>query len=320
MEKKRLKIAFLSKYVGTVNRGVETYVLELSERLKKDFDVEILTGEDAGSFGKMVSGKYDVIFATNGRMQALKASVARWFSKHKLIISGQAGVGRDDWWNIFVVRPDVYVALTDFEMHWAKKWANNVKLIKIPNGVDLEKFNSVGTKINLNVEAPVVLSVGALYWYKHHDLTIKAVSMLPKCSLVIIGAGPEKQKLTELGNRLLGKDRFKILEIAHNELPKYYRSAKMFVLPSWNREAFGIVYLEAMASNLPVVAPNDATRSEIIGDAGILVDVNNIDTYANAIERCLNMSWGQKPRIQANKFSWDNVAIDYKNLIEGLYK
>lgn len=316
MDKKRLKIAFLSKFVGKVNRGVETYVLELSERLKKDFDVEILTGEDAGSFGKMVGGKYDVIIATNGRMQALKASIARLFSEHKLIISGQAGVGRDDWWNIFVARPDVYVALTDFEMRWAKKWTNNVKLIKIPNGVDLEKFNSVGTKINLNVEAPVVLSVGALYWYKHHDLTIQAVSRLSKCSLVIIGSGPEKQKLTELGNRLLGKDRFKILEIAHNELPKYYRSAKMFVLPSWNREAFGIVYLEAMASNLPVVAPDDETRREIIGDAGILVDVGHVDAYASAIEQCLNNSWGQKPREQAAKFSWDKVAQEYTKLFK----
>ena len=47
---KKLKIAFLCRDYGTVHRGVETYVSELSERLKKNHQVEILSGKDAYSF------------------------------------------------------------------------------------------------------------------------------------------------------------------------------------------------------------------------------------------------------------------------------
>ena len=87
MDKKRLKIAFLSRYLGIVNRGAETYVLELSKRLSKNHDVDILTGTDSDSLWKMTSGKYDLVIPTNGRMQALKASIGRITGGYKTLLS-----------------------------------------------------------------------------------------------------------------------------------------------------------------------------------------------------------------------------------------
>lgn len=312
---KRLRICFLSQYLGEVNRGAETFVLELSKRLSETYDVDILLGNDSFSISKIVCGHYDFVIPTNGRWQALIASVGRIFGGYKTIISGQAGRGKDDIWNIFITMPNVYVALTDYEMKWAKNWAFFTKLVKIPNGVDLEKFNPVGEKISLNLPKPIILSVGALYWYKHHERSIKAVSKLEKGSLLIVGSGSELVKLKELGNRLLG-DRFKIISADYQELPKYYRSVDLFVLPSWERESFGIVYLEAMASGLAVVAPNDSSRREIVGAAGILIDVTDTEKYEQAVGDALQKKWGDSPRKQADKFSWDIIAKKYEELFK----
>ena len=83
----------------------------------------------------------------------------------------------------------------------------------------------------------------------------------------------------------------------------------MFTLPSWIRESFGIVYVEAMACGLAVVAPDDLPRREIIGKAGILTDVFDEEKYAKALEDALNRDWGQIPVKQAEKFSWDLIYI-----------
>ncbi|EKD90474.1 MAG: glycosyl transferase, group 1 [uncultured bacterium] len=315
MEKKK-RIVFLSRYVGVVDRGVETYVLELSKRLKHDFDVEIFSNETSDDIRKVIKGKFDVVIPTNGRVQSLKVLFGKLFSKYKVIIPGQAGVGRDDLWNILITVPDVYVALTDYEKDWAKKWAWKTIVVKIPNGVDLRRFKP-GEKIDFGLEKPVVLSVGALDWYKYHELAIKAVSRMRKGSLLIVGRGQLKKQLEDLGKRMLG-NRFKIAEFDFNDMSKVYKSGDVFTLPSWIRESFGIVYVEAMACGLAVVAPDDLPRREIIGKAGILTDVFDEEKYAKALEDALNRDWGQIPVKQAEKFSWDLIALEYKKLINSL--
>lgn len=320
MDKKKLKIVFLSRYLGTVNRGAETYVLELSKRLGKNHLVEVFTGTDSDNLIKIISGGFDLVIPTNGRLQALKTSFGRVLGGYKTLISGQAGIGRDDIWNITLTAPDIYVALTEAEFLWAKKWAWKTKIVKIPNGVDLDKFSPKGVKVNFNLTPPIILSVGALTWYKHHERVIQAVAKLESGSLVIIGSGPEKEKLQALGVKVLGKSHFLLLEnIEYQDLPKYYRSANLFTLPSWEREAFGIVYIEAMASGLPVIAPDDLTRREIVGNGGFLVDVEDPEKYAAAILRALSEKWGNKPRKQAEKFSWDKVAQSYKKLFKEIF-
>lgn len=314
---KKLRIAFLSRLQDKAQRGVETYVKELSKRLALNNDVEVLKDKDADNFSK-ITGKYDVVIPTNGRLQALKASLGRFTGNYKVIISGQAGIGRDDIWNIFITAPQVYVALTDFEKDWAKKWAWKTKIVKISNGVDLKKFASVGKKINFNLTPPFILSVGTLDWYKHHERTINAMEFV-EGSLVIVGDGSKKDELLALGEKKI-PGRLKIISMEYEEISKAYRSADLFVLPSWDRESFGIVYVEAMASGLPVVAPDDLSRREIVGSGGIFVDVENPQKYAAAINEALSKNWGDLPRKQAEIFSWDKVAEKYEELFRELFK
>lgn len=310
-----MKIVFLSRYQQNSLRGAETFVAELSKRLAKHHQVEIFSGNKSDDLRAIINGKFDVVIPTNGRLQSLKASLGRLIGGYKILISGHSGIGRDDIWNIVVGHPDVFVALTDHMQKWAKKWSLGVRVIKIPNGIDTIKFNPQGKKLDINLPKPIILSVGELVWYKNHQLIIEAVSHLEKGSVLIVGKGEDYQKLDELGrSRLPG--RCKIISLPYHQMPEVYRSVNLFTLPSWDREAFGIVYLEAMASNLPVVAPDDLARREIIDKGGLLVDINNFDDYVLAIKQALTLDWSNKPRQQAEKFSWNQIAEKYRQEIE----
>src|SRR3989344_9653616 len=139
-----MKILFLSRYQNKNKRGAESFVTELSKKLAKNHQVSIFSESDSDSLSKILQGKYDMVIPINGRLQALKASVGRLMGGYKLLISGHSGIGRDDIWNIAVVRPNVFVALTEFQKEWAKKFSWGTKLTKITDGVDIKKFTPVG--------------------------------------------------------------------------------------------------------------------------------------------------------------------------------
>ena len=101
-------------------------------------------------------------------------------------------------------------------------------------------------------------------------------------------------------------------------MSEVYRRANLLVFPTVPWESFGIVLIEAMASGLPVVATDDPIRREIVGDAGLFVDPTNIEEYAKAIEKALSTDWGDKPRKQAEKFSWDIIASSYEELFKNI--
>lgn len=314
-----MKIAFLSRYQKRISRGAENFVLELSKRLSKKHTVDVLSDKDADDISKIITGNYDIVIPINGRLQSLRASLGRMQGRYKLLITGHSGIGRDDIWNLAVCKPDVFVALTDHMAEWARNWAWGTKVVKIPNGIDLEKFKPEGEKMDLRLQKPIILSVGVLVWYKYHERIIKAVEKTGVGSVLIAGEGPDKEKLEKFGKELLG-NRFKIINYRYEDMPKVYRSCDLFTLLSWSREAFGIVYIEALASGLGVVAPDDASRKEIIGDGGLLTDVNNPLAYAETIKKALNIDWSKKARAQAEKFSWEKIAADYEKLMFDMIK
>lgn len=314
-----MKILFLSRYQNTVERGAEVFVKELVKRISQNNQVEIKVGAESDSLTEMIKGHYDIVIPINGRMQSLKASLGRVLGGYKLVITGHSGIGRDDIWNIVIVKPNAFVALTDVMYKWAKGYAWGSQTVKISNGIDLNKFTAKGEKIELDLPKPIILSVGSLVWYKYHQRAIEAVSRMSEGSLVIVGQGEQKDELLALGEAKL-KGRFKIMQIKYADMPKIYRSADLFTLPSWEREAFGLVYLEAVASNLPVVAPDDESRREIVGDGGLFVDVSDPIAYAKVLTTVLKLNWQNKPRKQAENFSWDKIAKQYEDLFIKLIK
>ena len=73
-----------------------------------------------------------------------------------------------------------------------------------------------------------------------------------------------------------------------------------------------------MASGLPVVATDDSMRRTLVGNAGNVCDVTNIDEYAAALAATLSANWANKPIEQAADYSWESVAEQYAKVIDSL--
>jgi glycosyltransferase involved in cell wall biosynthesis len=349
-----MKIVFISSYQGKVERGVENYVKELALRLKSlGNEVEILT-----SFWQLLRNQkrpglpvgerpgLNIIYPLNGYWQTLGCRLYAWLTGAKLVVGGHAGIGRDDRWNLYMF-PDLFIAFSQKGFDWANKVNPFVKIIKIPHGVNLEKFNPNVKAIELDLDKPRFVTVSHLVPYKRVGETVRAVAKLERGSLLVLGEGPLAKEIDELGNRLLNKSssraergdlsdsmiatssfgklrtprndgqrkRYLRLKVAHSEMPKYLNACDVFTLVSEESEAFGLVYLEALACNLPVVATDDSLRRELVGDAGLFIkNPENSDSYSRILQEASEKDWKDIPRKQAEKFGWDIIVDSYERI------
>lgn len=341
METKVIKIAFINYYQDKVERGSETFVREVTTRLGSAYKIDILSGEGKiikrwpflwrlfidpqglailfftlKNIGKLIKGKYDVIVPLNGGWQPAIIRILTWLMGSKMLITGHSGIGWDDLNNLWCF-PDCFVALSTQAFNWAKRANPFVKTVYIPNGVDLNKFNPNGNKFPVSLPKPIILCVGSLTPDKRIDLVIKVVAKLKSGSLLVAGDGELRGELEALGTRLLG-NRFKIMKLKYEQMPGVYRAADIFTLASTASHSFEIVLIEAMASGLPVVANRDPIRQEIVRDAGLLVNPEEVTDYTETINKALRVNWGDKPRKQGEKFNWDGVVKQYQNLLNKL--
>src|SRR5262249_23741280 len=119
-----------------------------------------------------------------------------------------------------------------------------------------------------------ILCVAHLYPRKDVVTLLRALKDLPRdVSLRIVGTGPELPRLKHAAESLFIADRVAFVgHIPFTALAAEYRRADLFCLPS-RQEGFGIVFLEAMAAGLPIVAARAAAVPEVVGDGecGLLV-------------------------------------------------
>ena len=143
------------------------------------------------------------------------------------------------------------------------------KLKVFRNGIDLERFSpeekSTARKRLGLPDGRILLSVGNLLELKGHHIAIEALPLLPsETTLVIIGSGPERQKLQGLASRCGMNDRVVFAgQIDNSELKWWYSAADALVLCS-RREGWPNVLLEAMACGTPVVATTVGGVPEIV--------------------------------------------------------
>lgn len=360
------KIVFLATYLGEVNRGAETFVIELVKQLRLTYDIEIYAkgyssdvkdliikvDNETPKWLKLHNWIYNnfypyryvcfkkitwtpdsleqrffneyvykhylkdrsdiaLMFPNNGIFGAKISKLIRDKHKTPFIYTGHGGIGISEKL-IIKENPDLYIALTEAHKEWAFDFTRNV--VKIPNGVDINKFINL-PKVEL--KKATIICVAAFVLIKRQKLLIDAVSLLKEVHLILLGNGEMKEELTNYGKEKLG-ERFQIKSVAYDEIPKYYQMADVFSLAT-EVEPFGIVYLEAMASNLAVVAPDDGPRREIMGEAGLFCDVENVKEYSATLQAALSKDWKDIPRnrVVAN-FDWQNVAKRYKVEIDKL--
>lgn len=199
----------------------------------------------------------------------------------------------------------------------------NITTIYNPlNLIEIEKKS----KEAIHFEFDYILAVGRLVALKQFDKLIKSYSksILPNkgVKLVIVGEGPELEKMKDLANKFdLSND---IIFIDFTDNPyKYMKKAKFLILCS-KYEGFGIVLAEALACETPVISFDLVSGpSEIITNKynGLLVENQNFDKLTEAInELYTNENLYHKCKLNAKesilKFSFEQITKDWLNLMQ----
>jgi len=250
--------------------------------------------------------KYDVLHLHTPNPFAAAAYLASIKPRHALVVSHHSDIVRqtrlkrlvnpimqrvlDRADAILVASPNYLASSKELERFCAKCRV-------VPYGLDLQELApdvealSMAASIRAQYPGPIVLSVGRLVYYKGFDVAIEAMQDTP-ATLLIVGEGPLRASL-EAKARSLHVDRKVVFigEIHTRSLLPYYFAADVFVLASVARsEAFGIVQLEAMACQVPVV--NTALDSGVPfasrhGDSGLTVPPGDPRALGIAIRQLL---------------------------------
>ncbi|MFC1912762.1 glycosyltransferase family 4 protein [Chloroflexota bacterium] len=201
-------------------------------------------------------------------------------------------------------------------------------ITKPPAEDELNRFKSI-----LNIDdKKVILSVSSLIKRKGHQNIVKAlpavIREVPDAIFILVGEGPYLPELERLIKELKLQSYVKITNRFANrsELPMFLSICDVFVLASV-LEAFGIVYLEALALGKPVIGSRGEGDEDFIvdGENGFLVDPTNTDELAKRIvvllkDKSLRESMGQKGKKDVvESYLWkhnvEKLARTYEELV-----
>ena len=199
----------------------------------------------------------------------------------------------------------------------------------IANGVDLEEFSPARVdrrELGLPEDVPLALFVGDIrISRKNLDTVLQAVVNVPQLHLAIAGAADGRNFYPQLAQKLGVSDRVHFLGF-RSDVADLMRSADLFVFPS-RYEAFSLVLLEAMASQLPVITATSAGGAEIITpECGfVLDDPNDVSELSLAMDYLAQDpeardKMGKAARLVAQQYSWTNMARHYLNMFEEVSK
>lgn len=200
------------------------------------------------------------------------------------------------------------------------------KIIKVPYGIDFEKFGYTNRENNGKFS---LIFVGQISLQKGIGYLLKAWKILniypKKAELLLVGnVSPECEKMvqdaikSDLSIKLIGP-------VRHDQLSQLYARADAFVLPSV-QEGLAMVIGEAMASALPVICTTRTGGLELINDGqeGFVVQPGDEQALSAKIELLYKnpdqvKAMGQAARQKAKTLSWQNYAdslvCEYEKLV-----
>jgi len=201
----------------------------------------------------------------------------------------------------------------------------------MPMGVDTQRFS--GERARNGDSEQSVLFVGRLARKKGVEYLVRAFPAVlachPAARLLVVGDGPCRGELETLSSQLRLGDHIRFAGAQPpSTLPRFYQSSRLFVGPSvvarsGDTEAFGLVFVEAMAAGCPVVATAVGGIPEVViaGRTGLLVEPESPASLAAAINRLLD-SPAEAGRMGAlarrwarRKFDWRQVARGYAGVL-----
>ena len=174
-------------------------------------------------------------------------------------------------------------------------------MVKIAPGIDTSHFipqpDAMQKRIALGLEnKKIIISVGRLVHRKGQDKLIEAMPQIlqkvPNAHLLLVGEGPYRSHLEKLVNKLSINHNVTFAgRVLYDNLPSYLSAADLFAMPSRSRffglevEGLGIVYLEASACGIPVVAGKSGGAPDAVleGVTGLCVDGTDVNEITQAV-------------------------------------
>jgi len=237
-----------------------------------------------------------------------------------------------DWYNYFIPKYSIRHAAAVITVSQASKKSiiealgMNPELVTVTYEAagsvfqrinDTDRLEAVRNKYKLS--SNYILALGSADSRKNIKSLITAYGQLPaglkeKYLLAIIWTHPFlsdelSKQVVDLG---LGNCVRFLRQVSNEDLVLLYNIASLFVFPSCY-EGFGLPLLEAMACGVPVVAANNSSIPEVVGDAGLLVDAQDPKGLAEAIYRVLTdqelkLHLRERGLKRAAQFSWDQCG------------
>ena len=287
---------------GLVALGVEIDVFYFNDVRQINIDVRC---KELSFFQKINFDGYDIIHTT-GALPDLYATFHSFFKNFVWIISAHnlykvdlimlygslRGGLKALLWSFAMRRVSNIIVSSVQMMDYYKRVVGNKKYSIIPYGVpSCDEFNN---KFPIEAEFlealrskyDVIGCVGVLVARKGFDLIITAASKIPNIAVVIIGDGPERQKLANLIDDLFLNDRVFLLGYRSSSFD-YYKYFDVFALTSYS-EGFGLAMLEAFSIGKPVVCSAlDIYTDYFTNNDVCFFEVGNSDALILAVNRIL---------------------------------
>ncbi|MGV9427305.1 glycosyltransferase family 4 protein [Streptomyces sp. NPDC003656] len=213
------------------------------------------------------------------------------------------------------------------------------RMVQLPPGVDEKVFHpgSGGAEVRARLgltDRPVVVCVSRLVPRKGQDTLIRAMPRIlaaePDAVLLIVGGGPYERELRRLTRELGVSNAVRFTgAVPWSELPAHYGAGDVFAMPCRTRrggldvEGLGIVYLEASATGLPVVAGDSGGAPDAVldGETGWVVRGGEPAETAERVtallaDEALRRRMGERGRAWVEeKWRWDLLAQKLRELL-----
>ena len=238
---------------------------------------------------------------------------------------------------------DAVTYVSDYTRHrFASAFGPRARLVHQPGGVDTDRFRpdparrkAIRERYNV-ADRNVIVCLSRLVPRKGQDALIRAMpeiaTRVPGAVLVVVGGGPYRRSLEGLARRHGVSDRVIFTgRVPADEIVNHHRLADVFAMPCRTRgggldvEGLGIVYLEASACGVPVVAGRSGGAPETVQDGrtGLVVDGRSDDEVADAVASLLE----DKPRASSmgvrgrtwvlDNWRWEDLATEMERVLSG---
>jgi len=186
----------------------------------------------------------------------------------------------------------------------------------IYNGLDKELILAKSKMNNINKNENYIINISRFVPEKRHDILIKAfIKSEIDCKLILVGEGFEKQKYENIIKDLGLQDQ--IIFMGHLENPYPVLSGARYLVHTADFEGFGLVLLEALILDIPVIARNCPSGPNEILTGALQDSLIAMDDFDGLVQCMIKQSSEKKEDMSAytKKFLLENIVPEYEKLI-----